>query len=65
MNHHETDTFFVVIRIDTFQTSDEARFSIKEIVRTEREADAEVSRLNGLNRDRGARYLWQIGRLRP
>lgn len=65
MGDNVRSTLLVIIRVDEFQAADDSRFTVKEIVRTESEAEAEVMRLNELNRERGARYLWQVGRLRP
>ena len=35
------------------------RITVKEVVLTMEEADAEVERLNDLNRKKGCRYFWQ------
>lgn len=55
---------YAVIRIDDFQTDDESRFTVKEIVLSEEEAVSEVDRLNQLNSPKGCRYFWQYTRLR-
>jgi hypothetical protein len=63
---------FVVFRIDRY-AFEEARASfkpsqavtIKEIVDTEDEAQAEVKRLMELNSDKGCEYHWQSAKYYP
>jgi hypothetical protein len=54
---------FAVLRIDSDMQRDEDRVTVKEIVRSEAEALAEVERLNLIRPDESVRYLWQATRL--
>jgi hypothetical protein len=56
------DQVFAVVREDV-DAPPEARFTVKEVVRTQAEAEAEVARLTALNRTRGCHYTWQATRL--
>lgn len=61
----EKKQVYAVIRIDTYRASVEDQVTVKEIVPTLEAAQAEVLRLNELNRDQGCRYLWQATKLIP
>ena len=39
--------------------------TVKEVVRSQEVAEAEVARLNALNEGKGVRYFWQTTRLFP
>jgi hypothetical protein len=55
---------YAVIRIDDYPSGTlENCITIKEIVWSVEEAEAEVVRLNELNRSKGCRYFWQYTRL--
>ncbi|HWL35056.1 MAG TPA: hypothetical protein VNQ77_02575 [Frankiaceae bacterium] len=59
-----TTPVFAVIRLDAFQAPESrSRVTVKEIVRTQAEAEAEVERLNRLNGDKDVEYSWQATRL--
>ena len=61
---------WAVVRVDgssiePTSTADLAnQFVVKEILKTEELAAAEVDRLNRLNRDKGAHYFYMVTRLR-
>jgi hypothetical protein len=61
--HKERDTVFGILRFDGFFSADatpETTVTIKEVVRTEELAIAEVQRLNALRGERNSvRYWWQ------
>ncbi len=52
---------FAIVRLDDNAVS-ESQVTVKEIVGTEVEANAEVERLNAARRDSGYRYVWQATR---
>ena len=55
---------YAVVRIDDYPSGTlENCITIKEIVWSAEEAEAEVARLNELNRSKGCRYFWQYTRL--
>lgn len=54
---------FAIVRLDTYEDGECRLFTVKEIVETLAEAEAEVARLNQLNRDKGAVYSYQATRL--
>jgi hypothetical protein len=54
---------YAVIRFDPDMASLEQQVTVKEIVTSLAVAEAEVARLNGLNADKGCRYVWQATRL--
>jgi len=56
---------FAIVRVDEFQSADVPwgnRITVKEIVMTEQEARREVERLNGINKQKGGVYFWQVTR---
>jgi hypothetical protein len=56
---------YVIVRYDRFQEPSEQSFTVKEVVKTQAMAEAEVNRLNELNSDKNCTYLWQVTRLFP
>jgi hypothetical protein len=56
---------FAIVRIDEGYSAValENRITVKEIVWSLEEAEAEVARLNELNGSKGCRYFWQTTRL--
>ena len=64
----ERDQVYAVVRWDGFQGSaarPEALVTVKEIVRSQQQAEAEVARLNALAEGQSIRYWWQVTRLLP
>jgi hypothetical protein len=59
----EVEPAYAIIRIDLDVQDDEARFTVRRIVWSEELAEAEVERLQELNADKGARYVWQYTRV--
>ena len=59
----DVDPAYAIIRVDLDVEDDEARFTVRRIVWNEELAEAEVQRLQELNADKGARYLWQYTRV--
>jgi hypothetical protein len=59
----DVDPGYAIIRVDLDVKDDEARFTVRRIVWSEELAEAEVQRLQELNADKGARYLWQYTRV--
>ena len=59
----DVDPAYAIIRVDLDVKDDEARFTVRRIVWSEELAEAEVQRLQELNGDKGARYLWQYTRV--
>lgn len=55
---------FAIVRFDRFLEHDNS-FTVKEIVRTQEEAESEVKRLNEVNADKDCTYFWQTTRLFP
>jgi len=60
-DHMRKRTCFAIVRLDDNAVS-ESQVTIKEVVATEAEANAEVERLNAARRDSGYRYVWQATR---
>lgn len=56
---------FAVIRIDSYISVLQDSITIKEILPTQAEAEAEVQRLNKLNAEKDSRYFWQTTRYFP
>jgi L-fucose mutarotase/ribose pyranase (RbsD/FucU family) len=56
---------YAVIRIDRDFSSPEVAVAVKEILPGEKEASAEVERLNRLNFAKGCKYFWQATRYFP
>jgi hypothetical protein len=56
---------FAIVRYDGDGGAPELRFTVKEIVRRQEEAEAEVRRLTALNTKKECRYFWQTTRLFP
>ena len=57
---------FAIVRVDEFLSSDSPwcnRVTVKEIVKTQEEAQREVERLNEINQGKGCTYFWQVTRL--
>jgi hypothetical protein len=55
---------YAVVRIDDYPSGTlENNITIKEIVWSLAAAEAEVARLNELNRSKGCKYFWQSTRL--
>jgi hypothetical protein len=54
---------YAIVRHDRFQEPSEQSFTVKEVVRTQAMAEAEVNRLNELNADKNSTYFWQVTRL--
>jgi hypothetical protein len=54
-----------IVRIDEFDSSVtlEDMITVKDVVWSIEQAEAEVSRLNELNESKGCRYFWQTTRL--
>jgi len=59
----DVDPAYAIIRVDLDVKDDEARFTVRRIVWSEELAEAEVRRLQELNEEKGARYLWQYTRV--
>ena len=64
---------YAVIRVDTFQVAPampttaegwQSVVTVKEVVGSAEEAEAEVLRLNALNSSHGCLYFWQMARPR-
>jgi hypothetical protein len=54
---------YAIVRYDRFLEASEQSFTVKEVVRTQAMAEAEVNRLNELNADKNSTYFWQATRL--
>jgi hypothetical protein len=66
--HKENEGVFAILRYDGFHGTDapvETAVTVKELVRSQAIAEAEVARLNALNADKNVRYWWQYTRLFP
>jgi hypothetical protein len=66
--HKENEGVYAVLRYDGFQGEEarpEVTITVKEVVRDQAIAEAEVARLNALNGDKNVRYWWQYTRLFP
>ena len=64
----ERQGVYAVLRYDSFHGPDaapETTVTVKEIVRSQELAEAEVARLNALRTDDEVRYWWQYTRLFP
>jgi hypothetical protein len=59
----DVDPAYAIIRVDLDVKDDEARFTVRRIVWSEELAEADVQRLQELNADKSARYLWQYTRV--
>ena len=59
----QPDHVYAIVRYDRFQEPSEQSFTVKEVVRTQAMAEAEVDRLNDLNADKNCTYFWQVTRL--
>jgi hypothetical protein len=59
----DVDPAYAIIRVDLDVKDDDARYTVRRIVWSEELAEAEVQRLQELNADKGARYLWQYTRV--
>jgi len=60
------DHIFTVIRIDDYgdlETALETRIVATKSFLSKEKAEKEVKRLNALNKDKGAHYLYQLNRL--
>lgn len=59
--HKEREEVYAILRWDGFhgaETALEERITLKEVVRNQALAEAEVARLNALNEGKGVRYWW-------
>jgi hypothetical protein len=70
MNDNRTarEEVYAILRWDGFQgpaARPEALVTVKEIVRSQHLAEAEVARLNALAEGKDVRYWWQTTRLFP
>jgi hypothetical protein len=66
--HSDREQVFAIIRWDGFQGAGarpETLVTVKEIVRSQELAEAEVARLNALQEDANVHYWWQTTRLFP
>lgn len=66
--HKDRDEVYAIIRWEGFHGNDAAPdvlVTVKEIVRSQELAEAEVLRLNALNESKGVRYWWQSTHLFP
>jgi hypothetical protein len=64
----ENEGVFAILRYDGYLGPDasvETTVTVKEVVRSQAIAEAEVARLNVLNADKKAQYWWQYTRLYP
>ena len=60
------DHVFAIVRVDTYDELEvplENAVIVKKVVWTQYDAEAEVERLNRLNKDKGCVYFWQVTRL--
>jgi hypothetical protein len=66
--HHEREDVYAVLRADLFLGVDvplESLITVKEVVRSQALAEAEVDRLNAARPDGRVRYWYQHSRLYP
>lgn len=66
--YKEREGVFAILRYDGFHGLDarpELTVTVKEIVRSQELAEAEVARLNTLNAEKNVLYWWQYTRLFP
>jgi hypothetical protein len=64
--HKPRQEVYAVVRVDQFHSPDtpwEHRITVKEVVTDAGLAQAEVDRLNALNKDKGCVYFKQMTRL--
>jgi hypothetical protein len=64
----EREGVFAILRYDGFHAPEagpEVTVTVKEVVRSQELAEAEVARLNALAEGREVRYWWQFTRLFP
>jgi len=62
------DHVYAILRSDDFQdpsATPEVKITVKAIVWSQEQAEAEVQRLNALNAAKGCHYWWQSTRLFP
>jgi hypothetical protein len=60
------DHVFAIIRVDVscdVEPDYEQSITVKKIVRSQEEAEAEVARLNRLRKSERSKYFWQITRM--
>lgn len=61
-----SDHVFAIVRYDAFDGLDvpvENRVTVKKIVLSAQEAEAEVARLNSVNQGKGCHYFFQVTRI--
>lgn len=66
MTSPQREQVYAILRFDSYfgpDTPPETAVTVKEIVRDRDIAEAEVDRLNRLNREKGCWYWWQQTRL--
>ena len=66
--HKSREEVYAILRSDDFHSPDtpvELRVTVKEVVRNEDVAAAEIRRLNAENADKGAHYWYQVTRFFP
>ena len=66
--HKERDEVFAILRWDGFHgpnTAPQVLVTVKEVVRSQALAEAEVARLSALNEAKGMHYWWEATRLFP
>lgn len=66
--HKAREEVFAILRWDGYHgaaASPDVLVTVKEIVRSQELAEAEVARLNSLNEDKDLLYWWQTTRLFP
>lgn len=63
--HEPRETVFAIVRYEPDVPDLEHCVTIKEVVWSEDLAEAEVTRLNELNAEKGCIYFWQMTRLFP
>lgn len=66
--HKQREVVYVVPRLDAFHGQDvaiQSKLTVKEVVTSAEAAEAEVQRLNHLNRDKNVVYWWQASRFFP
>lgn len=56
---------FAIVRLDGHLGVGEDAVTVKEVLPTLEDAEAEVTRLNELNKDKGAKYFWRATRFFP
>jgi hypothetical protein len=63
--HKKRDQVWAVVRFDEGVADPYSAFTVKEVLRSEDSAEAEVKRLNQLNSEKGCRYWATPTRLFP